>query len=349
MKAQYDAVQAKYEAANNAWNLINADYEAASKYKAINPELTTLIAAFWQAISRHNNAYFGFDYDAALTLAPAVGVAARAVIAAATVKVKVIASDGSESEVDAYAKIKLDVDKAAADAEVEIDAISADDLKTTKTAEEKIAMLDALRGQKEKLTDKQRELQRKIYGAMDLDPDFVVQDDKRREELTAAIREDTELLAAEADWATTDIPKRVALLQKTLEKECEIYGMPVPSIQTFEAPMPGDLGSFNAGTNVIRINVHPSATFDDFFDTIDTIVHENAHNYQGYLVTRLQEGLIVPGDPEYKQALMFACNSVPQSYVNGQEDRHIYEKQPLEEHAWKTGDGVKHALNPPPK
>ncbi|HSF91706.1 MAG TPA: hypothetical protein VLA51_05825, partial [Paracoccaceae bacterium] len=65
MKAQYDTVQAKYEAANNAWNLINADHDAASKYKAINPELTTLIAAFQQSVSRFGNAYFGFDYDAA--------------------------------------------------------------------------------------------------------------------------------------------------------------------------------------------------------------------------------------------------------------------------------------------
>jgi hypothetical protein len=207
-----------------------------------------------------------------------------------------------------------------------------------------VALLDALRGQKEKLTDKQRELQRKIYASMEMDAEFLAQDDKRRADLTKAISEDKELMAAKDKWATMDVAKRIALLQKTLKTECAIYGMPVPTVQVFEEPMPGDLGSFNSGTNVIRINVHPTATFNDFHDTIDTIVHENAHNYQGYLVTRLNEGLLNPGDPEYKQALMFASNSVAQSYVNGDEDHAIYKKQPLEDHAWKTGDGVKYAL-----
>ena len=350
MKSQYDAVKADYEAADAAWNLISSDNAAAGNFKPISDELAALLEVREDALSAFRDAYFGFDYVAAAARCPAIGVASRAVIAAATAKVTVTADDGSESEVDSYDKITADVDKAAAAVEAEVDALSPDDLKNTKSGAEKVAMLKALRGQKEKLTDKQRELQRKIYAAMDMDPEFVAIDDQRRAELTEAIKADKELMDAKDDWASTDISKRIALLQKTLVKECEIYGMPVPTVQTFEEPMPGDLGSFNPGTNVIRINVHPSATFDDFYDTIDTIVHENAHNYQDYLVTRLTEGLIQPGDPDYKQAIMFASNSVAQSYVDGAEDREIYEKQPLEEHAWKTGDGVKHALTPaPPK
>lgn len=348
LKAKFDAVKAEYDAADAAWALISADNTAASKFKPITDELAALQSKLSDALGAFRNAYFGFDYVSAAALCPAIGVAARAVIAAATAKVTVTADDGSESEIDSYDKIAADVDKAAADTEAEVEALSPVDLKNTKSGAEKVAMLKALRGQKEKLTDKQRELQRKIYAAMDLDPEFVTLDDQRRAELTEAIKADKELIGAKDNWATTDIPKRIALLQKTLVKECSIYGMPVPTVQTFEEPMPGDLGSFNPGTNVIRINVHPSATFDDFYDTIDTVVHENAHNYQDYLVTRLNEGLIQPGDPEYKQAVMFASNSVAQSYVNGEEDHAIYEKQPLEEHAWKTGDGVKYALTPAP-
>ncbi|WP_068243211.1 hypothetical protein [Tritonibacter horizontis] len=336
VKAQHDLLKPKRDAVAAEWAKISATYTKANAMRPLTPELEKLVARFDEVMGLYRKAFFGHDYDAALIFVADVGKAANALVAKET--------DHAAADLAAAQKATV--------AETQLDAIDPADLKT-KTTEEKIDLLNALRGQKKSLTQKQRELQIKVYMSMELDPDFIKVDDERRDKLKEAIRDDQELQAARANWADTDpgtmisAERKVALLTKTLKAECEIYGMPVPTVQTFSEP-PGDLGSFNPSTNVININTHEEATFDDFFDTIDTIVHENAHNYQDYLVQRLQEGLILPGDPEYKQALMFAANSDPYGYVVGKEDRDCYLKQPLEEHAWKTGGDVQKALKQAP-
>lgn len=330
LKGQHDLAAAEQKKVNDGWALISANYDKAAAMRPLTPELAKLKAAFDKANGLFDKAYFGFDYAVALTRLDPLKKAVDALLA-------------KETDHD---NAVIETDRKAGEAETELDTIDPGVLKA-KTAEEKLALLNDLRGQKQKLTDKQREMQRKVYMAMDLDPEFLKVDEERRGRLIDSIRGDTELMDAKDGWATGEPSKKIALLTKTLKSECDIYGMPVPEVQTFAEP-PGDLGSFNSSTNVIRINIHPEATFDDFFDTIDTIVHENAHNYQGFLVKKLKEGLILPGDPEYTQALMFAANSEPWGYVNGSEDRDCYEKEPLEEHAWKTGGDVQKALKKPP-
>lgn len=335
-KAEHDSAVGKRDAVDAEFAKISSQYKKARDLRPLTAEIKKLYDAFREAGALFNKAYYSHDYDTALARVAALGKAADALVA----------KEADHAAADLAAKQKAD------ETEAVLDAISADDLKQ-KSAEEQVALLDALRGQKKKLTPKQRELQIKVYMAMDLDPEFVKIDDARRDRLKDAIRDDEELQAARANWADTDpdtmIPpeRKIALLTKTLKAECEIYGMPVPQVQTFSEP-PGDLGSYNPTNNVININIHEEATFDDFFDTIDTIVHENAHNYQDYLVMQLEEGLIQPGDPEYNQALMFAANSGAYAYVTGSEDRACYNKQPLEEHAWKTGGDVQKALKAGP-
>lgn len=330
LKSQHDLAAVEEKKVSDAWALISADYDKAAAMRPLTPELAKLKTSFDKANSLFNKAYFGFDYPVALTRLAQLEKAVAALLA-------------KQSDHD---QAVIETDRKAGEAETALDTIDPGALKS-KTAEEKLALLNDLRGQKKELTDKQRELQRKVYMAMDLDTEFLKVDEERRGRLIDTIRGDTELLGARDTWPTEDPSKKIALLTRTLRAECDIYGMPVPEVQTFSEP-PGDLGSFNSSTNVIRINIHPEATFDDFYDTIDTIVHENAHNYQGFLVKKLQEGLIQPGDPEYVQALMFAANSEPWAYVTAEEDKDCYKKEPLEEHAWKTGGDVQKALKKPP-
>lgn len=332
LKAQHDTANAAKQRVNTEWGKISADYDTANDMRPLTPELAKLVSALGVARARFDTAYFAHDYDAALPLVAPVEVAAKALLA-------------KESDHTAAA---AEADTKASEAEAALDGLSDPDLKS-KTAQEKLDLLADLRGQKQKLTDKQRELQRKVYMAMELDEEFIKVDDERRDRLTEAIRGDEELMAARDNWDAVDDDQKVALLTRTLETECAIYGMPVPTVETF-SEKPGDLGSFNSATNVIRINTHEDATFSyDFFDSIDTVVHENAHNYQDYLVLRLNEGLLQPGDPEYNQALIFAANDASYGYVQPKEDMKCYKKQPLEEHAWKTGTTVQRALRPPPK
>jgi len=325
-KAAHDAAVLKQQAVNKAWAKVNAKVDKARGFKGYTPELDKLVSAFEETDREFMVAYKGYDYDVALLWIPRLEKAANALLA---------------KEKD-HAAAKAQAGAKASKALTALKGKSAADLKKLDSGDQ-VALLEALRAEKGKLSKEQRAEQRKVYQAMDLDPEFKKADGERRTQLASSIKEDKELMAAKDNWASTPIPDRIRLLERTLKKECEIYGMPVPNVQTFSEP-PGDEGFFDPDTNAINLNVHPDADFHDFYECIDTIVHENAHNYQEYLVTKLKEGLIVPGDADYKQAVLFAANSGPGDYVTSEEDEDVYEKQPLEEHAWATGSGIASAL-----
>ena len=81
---------------------------------------------------------------------------------------------------------------------------------------------------------------------------------------------------------------------------------------------------------------------EDFDDSLDTIIHENTHNYQHKLVARLEAGEIRPTDPEYNQAVLFQLNFA--GYLESTDEGHeAYAKQPVEMHAWLAG-GEAHRL-----
>ena len=322
LKAEHDTALAKKEQADAGWAKINADYKKANKFVGYTKELEVLVTTFEECDREYDAAYDGYDYETAIYWLPKVEAAIKALLA-------------RQKEHD---EAKAAASGRAAAALSSLKATSVDDVRKL-GADKKVALLDALRAERGKLDDEQKAQQRKIYAAMDLDPEFNKLDKQRRDELGASIREDSELMEAKDNWDGTPIEQRLRLLERTLKKECEVYGMPVPRVQTYSEASRTQ-GFFDGDTMTINLNVHPETDFDDFYECIDTIVHENAHNYQEYLVTRLAEGLIRKGDPEYTQALMFAANSGPGDYVNSNESKAIYKKQPLEEHAWATGNGI---------
>lgn len=325
-KAAHDAALIKQAAVNKAWAKIEPKVRKARKFKSYTPELEKLVSAFNESDREFLAADSGYDYDVALLLIPRLTKATDALL---------------EKEGD-HKAAKAEATSKASKALTALKGRSVADLKKLDSGN-LVVLLEALRAEKDGLSKEQRAEQLKVYKAMELDPVFKKADGERRTKLASSIKEDKELMEAKDNWTEIPIPDRIRLLERTLKTECEIYGMPVPNVQTFSEP-PGDEGYFDPDTNAINLNVHPEAGFGDFYECIDTIVHENAHNYQEYLVTRLKEGLILPGDADYKQALLFAANSGPGDYVTGKEDREVYEKQPLEEHAWATGSGIASAL-----
>ena len=68
------------------------------------------------------------------------------------------------------------------------------------------------------------------------------------------------------------------------------------------------------------------------------MIHENTHNYQDELVKRYIAGDIKESDPLYEQARTFAATHHMDAYVDSDEDRQGYEKQPEEAQAWEAGD-----------
>ncbi|KIN64218.1 hypothetical protein Z946_3107 [Sulfitobacter noctilucicola] len=336
VQAVYDANRAAKDAADAAWPPISANWNTASDMRPLTPDIEILRDKFWAETALYDKSYYSHDYATALAKTPDLGRAAA----------DLVAKKPDHDAADIAAETKADATATA------LDSITDADLRS-KTADEKLQLLDDLRGQHKELDDEQRALQRRIYNAMELDPEFVRLDDKRREELKTAILNDGDLQAARSNWDSTDPSteisdeEKVRLLTNLLKKECELYKMPVPEVKTYAEDTTTN-GFFNPSDGTININIHPNSSFNDFFEAIDLMVHENAHNYQDYLVTRLDEGLLTPDDPEYDQALMFKSNDGPYAYVDGDEDYDTYKKQPMEEHAWKIGGGVRDALKAEP-
>jgi hypothetical protein len=91
-----------------------------------------------------------------------------------------------------------------------------------------------------------------------------------------------------------------------------------------------------------KIGLNPSSNvIGDFEETFNTIMHENAHNYQLYLVKRYRDDrdqlfIDVPYAREIEAQIQMWDENVNGYVPSGP----TYDKQPLEDHAWKFGNKV---------
>jgi hypothetical protein len=89
----------------------------------------------------------------------------------------------------------------------------------------------------------------------------------------------------------------------------------------------------------IKLNPSPNV-MNDFEETFNTIMHENAHNYQLYLIKRYRDDKAqlfkdIPYTKEIEaQIQMWDENA--NGYVPPGSP--TYDKQPVEDHAWKFGN-----------
>ncbi len=103
-------------------------------------------------------------------------------------------------------------------------------------------------------------------------------------------------------------------------------------------------GGESTAPAVITLNIVAEAKFDEFGDQLDTIMHENAHAYQQFLIyekmakdpPKLKES-----DPLYKQALLFMENELGTGYETSGD---TYNNQPLERHSWTFGPAIRNGL-----
>jgi hypothetical protein len=307
----------------------DTERDTADDIKGITPELKKLVAEYDAVDTRFWKAYRALDWALALSL---MGEFERTA--------KVLAASKSD-----YDAALLVAQPRADEATQELTDITPSDLKAKPTAQ-KLKLLEDMRATGADLTPAQRKLQRKLYASLDYDPEFKAEDEKRRGELVEALKADKEVTGARGKWATMDDDQRLAVLVKVMNAECKVFKIPAPAVLLFYVP-PGDEGFFSPGSMTLNLNTHPDSGWSDYKEAINTVVHENMHNYQAVLVQRLQEGIITKDDPEYTQALIFAANDEPGGYVAPSEKldpdesgTKPYKTQPVEAHAWDTGDGV---------
>lgn len=189
----------------------------------------------------------------------------------------------------------------------------------------------------------------KIYDNMKMDPEFVTKDELNRNEVIQRLRNDPKVEDAKKKWASWDTHKRIDFLQYVAKQQCKVMGQPEPKLKPFSQPRSSSgsllFGSCDLGllagkkTSTITINTHPDANFDNIEEQMNTMLHENAHNYQLDLVCRYRQdtgGLSKLTPDERKllpQIIMWDENA--NGYVP---DGDTYNKQPLEAHAWGFGN-----------
>lgn len=240
----------------------------------------------------------------------------------------------------------VDIDAVVGKASDKVQGLAEEDLAALPTDEKNQLIKElTLNG---KPSGEAQEALRKVYRSMDLDPTFRVKDDARIQDVADSLAGDEDLKAAQQNWDDLEPADRVDALKKVLDAQCKAYGIKSPPIETFEEPMTSDgivkNGAFDGGK--IRLNTHPDAALNDFDSAVDLIAHENAHNYQDQLIERLEKGELKPGDDEYEQATMFAANDRPGAYIkaDGAADMQDYSMQPMEQHAFRTGQKLSDAI-----
>lgn len=339
-QANEDAWTDEAKGVHDKLKLFKADRDVADTILGITPELKKLVSDYQGAKNAFFEAYRARDWQLADTLVTAFERTAS--LAA-----------GTKGTFDAALLLARPRKDEARQALVDI---APDELKN-KTTDEKLDLLDGLRATGEDLTPDERKLQRKLYNSMDYDPEFKRVDEQRRDDLVAALKSDKDITEARDKWGQMTDDQRLAILMKVLKAECKVYDIPEPTVRLFNEP-PGDEGFFASDTMTLNLNTHIESGWSDYKEAIDTVIHENMHNYQAVLVQRLEEGIITKDDPEYVQARIFAANDTPDGYVTPSEPvdddekgTNTYKTQPLEAHAWDTGAGVAEELvaGPPPE
>jgi hypothetical protein len=177
---------------------------------------------------------------------------------------------------------------------------------------------------------------------MELDPGFKQRDLDRADKIADELKDDPDLKAAKKDWGGQSDTQKVNALKKVLAAQCKLLGMPMPEvIMDHQPPKDGRIlnGLFD-GEGKLHLNLDPASDVSAGLDTaIDTMIHENCHQYQRVLVQQLKDGKLKPGDPDYEQATIFAANS-GNNYIQPDEDPTSldpYIKQPEENHSRTIG------------
>ncbi|WP_329090409.1 hypothetical protein [Streptosporangium sp. NBC_01469] len=196
-----------------------------------------------------------------------------------------------------------------------------------------------------------------LYLSAGLAPDFTRHDHEIRTRVLTRLK--TELMDECRRWPTLSLDQRLEALKRVRDIQCAEMGighqspeiLPVKDLgwSTPNGWVPCS-GLFIPRENVIRMNTsYPG--WDDFDEVIDTLVHENTHNYQKWLVSQLYaDQPMDESDPRHLQATLFALNQghgyliLDEAHLDKDLANQIYKSQPKERHAFLAGGEAKVAF-----
>ena len=204
-----------------------------------------------------------------------------------------------------------------------------------------------------------REAMIKMQKAVPLEKDFKKKDSVMRKTVQDKLVGSKELRDARRKWASLgnteeNNKEKTKALEAALKIQCDVmrekWGVDVamPPLELYKAGPSGqdeltgedqfESGNFVPETGKIKINLQ-APSFKDFDSVLNTVIHENTHNFQHALVEALEAGQIdKDAEPEkYNQAVLFQLNMPPLGYLNA-EDGDAYELQSTERHAYKAGN-----------
>ncbi|MEQ4724491.1 hypothetical protein [Nonomuraea sp. B19D2] len=181
----------------------------------------------------------------------------------------------------------------------------------------------------------------RLYPLMELDPGFEQRDQGIRLKVVNRIRE--ELRGDMRRWHRLTDEERQSALARAAAIHAEEFSMShrTPKITLSDTKSGSgvrDYGAYDRLEGEIKVN-HRHRGWSDLDQALDTAIHEDTHNYQEWLGTKLTDQSIKPGHPDYLQASLFALND-GLAYVDGV-NFPIYKSQPMERHAWLAGGEVR--------
>ncbi|GEM_PF-5380511 len=170
---------------------------------------------------------------------------------------------------------------------------------------------------------------------------FKEMDFLQRGQLTESIRADAPLQEAFQNWDRLGYAAKMQAGTRISELQANIYGFEAAPLR-LEADLvkrPGAFGYYSPESGKISISPYHLDNLPEF---VNTIAHEQTHVYQDAVVNsvgrRLDSGTIDESHFMVPVAREWAENN--RNYISASKDPQGYRTQPIEAHAWATGDGV---------
>lgn len=173
------------------------------------------------------------------------------------------------------------------------------------------------------------------------------QDDHQKDLVVSNLASDPQVMEALRNFSSLSISDKLDLAQTIVNKQAAIYGFQPEPIVYDPQLGEGILGVHRSLSHDIALNLGALRSPEQL---INTVTHENAHAYQSQLSDALVNGTLPTTDPLYQTALQWTRNihayknppelEKPLSPEEAQAMSRAYMEQPIERHAYDTGNHI---------
>jgi hypothetical protein len=184
----------------------------------------------------------------------------------------------------------------------------------------------------------------KLYAVIQLQPAFLEADEEARQNVISRLIEQHRavLSNAYAHWGQLPLPNKLHVIQLVASAHSEAMGFQAPTRVRLIQTDANEAANWSPDDGTLQVNER-CPLLDDFEHVMDTVFHENTHNWQHQLAAELRAGAPVGErgrvlrDPRlHTQARLFELNLDHDCKDPDWRERG-YRVQPVERHAFHTG------------